>query len=696
MKAGGGGSSGKGGAAGRKGGRQPQPKQRQPQRQQSKKRRRGNPGKGILETGSRFMRSVSSATMAEERDKAPEGSEERAVWDGCILRRADIKCRDIAKKVGMPYSTMRNRLIRMHENKKMKMTYDDARYIDRGRYYILDVTEETMFRGIDEMNKGKRGRPFVYCRDAFWLAYVFKELTGIPYRSLAGAARNKAAGRFRTPSYSTYRERIASLKIEEDDTDGRVWFTSRGERYEVGMVLMDGSSLKGTSRSEYRQITYGNGSNACHKIAVAVDSNAKKVLFVVVTDQSVGESPATLDCLLDGAVRNVSANPGMTLAQGAVAAYDGAVDAAESYEIADKVGVGLVVPVRINSSANPVPDEEVVGEGEPRSGAAEPRAAESEPRAAESEPRAAESEPRAAESEPRAAESEPRAAESEPRAAESEPRAAESEPRAAESEPRAAESEPRAAESEPRAAESEPRAAESEPRAAEPDEPNSTASPPGQPQDHRKGAAMRKMAVYKQLGGMDEITPETEKALRNMSVQEKRANRRLWRTTSGYNMRVGVEGYFSAFKRIFGDKVMSRKRDTAEQEIRMKVAIYNDMIGMAVANGHTAKKVWVRSSKDAGGTSCRGRTSGGRRVDSKRSNRQAAPGHAGGGDAGRLAGASEGGGDAGRLAGASEGGGDAGRLAGASEGGGDAGRLAGASEGGGDAGRLAGAKTEYG
>ncbi len=647
MKAGGGGSSGKGGAAGRKGGRQPQPKQRQPQRQQSKKRRRGNPGKGILETGSRFMRSVSSATMAEERDKAPEGSEERAVWDGCILRRADIKCRDIAKKVGMPYSTMRNRLIRMHENKKMKMTYDDARYIDRGRYYILDVTEETMFRGIDEMNKGKRGRPFVYCRDAFWLAYVFKELTGIPYRSLAGAARNKAAGRFRTPSYSTYRERIASLKIEEDDTDGRVWFTSRGERYEVGMVLMDGSSLKGTSRSEYRQITYGNGSNACHKIAVAVDSNAKKVLFVVVTDQSVGESPATLDCLLDGAVRNVSANPGMTLAQGAVAAYDGAVDAAESYEIADKVGVGLVVPVRINSSANPVPDEEVVGEGEPRSGAAEPRAAESEPRAAESEPRAAESEPRAAESEPRAAESEPRAA-------------------------------------------------ESEPRAAEPDEPNSTASPPGQPQDHRKGAAMRKMAVYKQLGGMDEITPETEKALRNMSVQEKRANRRLWRTTSGYNMRVGVEGYFSAFKRIFGDKVMSRKRDTAEQEIRMKVAIYNDMIGMAVANGHTAKKVWVRSSKDAGGTSCRGRTSGGRRVDSKRSNRQAAPGHAGGGDAGRLAGASEGGGDAGRLAGASEGGGDAGRLAGASEGGGDAGRLAGASEGGGDAGRLAGAKTEYG
>ena len=46
----------------------------------------------------------------------------------------------------------------------------------------------------------------------------------------------------------------------------------------------------------------------------------------------------------------------MTLAEGAVAAYDEAVDAAETHEMDERTGVGLVASVRITSSANPVPE----------------------------------------------------------------------------------------------------------------------------------------------------------------------------------------------------------------------------------------------------------------------------------------------------------------------------------------------------
>ena len=42
-------------------------------------------------------------------------------------------------------------------------------------------------------------------------------------------------------------------------------------------------------------------------------------------------------------------------------------------------------------------------------------------------------------------------------------------------------------------------------------------------------------------------------------MEEKRANRRMWRTTSGYGQRVGSEGCSSSLKRTFGDRARSKK-----------------------------------------------------------------------------------------------------------------------------------------
>ena len=85
----------------------------------------------------------------------------------------------------------------------------------------------------------------------------------------------------------------------------------------------------------------------------------------------------------------------------------------------------------------------------------------------------------------------------------------------------------------------------------------------------------------------------------------------LRRTRQGpsYTMRVGIAGHYSSLKRMFGDEVRSKNARCAEHEIRLKVAIYNDMIDMAESNGRTGKRILLPSSGDAGGESggCGGR-----------------------------------------------------------------------------------------
>ena len=93
---------------------------------------------------------------------------------------------------------------------------------------------------------------------------------------------------------------------------------------------------------------------------------------------------------------------------------------------------------------------------------------------------------------------------------------------------------------------------------------------------------MWRRAVYKQLGGMDEIASKSRGMLRNMTAREKRASRRMWRMRPGHTMRVEIEGHCSPLERIFGDEVRSKNPRCVEHEIRLKAAICNDVIDRTV------------------------------------------------------------------------------------------------------------------
>ena len=317
-------------------------------------RRRGNPGKDRLPSGGKFMGPVASATMRRERDRAPEGSRERAVWEGCIRRRAGMPARDIAAEVGMSYSTTYRDLVAMHRKGGGKIAQPGERDAGRGSYHVAAAGNAIIISRTGGIDKGKRGRPHKYSDAYFLESAILRRLAGIKYREMAGKARDGAGGSFDTPSFSTFHKRIRGLEIE-DGAGGRLWIGRGDARYEVGMVVMDGAGLRAAPRSEHMPPKGGGRKMDGRKIAVAFDAAARKALLVEMRGAAEGHGPAALARLFEGALENVEQSPGMTLTEGAVAAYDGAMGAPEPYEIAEEAGTDLLVPAGIDNSADPAP-----------------------------------------------------------------------------------------------------------------------------------------------------------------------------------------------------------------------------------------------------------------------------------------------------------------------------------------------------
>ena len=94
--------------------------------------------------------------MAESRGRAPEESEARAAWDGCIRRRAREPIRRIAKNAGMSCLAMRMRLLDMHEDKRERIKHGGRRCAGRGDYFALNVSGDTLYGGRDGTDRTRR------------------------------------------------------------------------------------------------------------------------------------------------------------------------------------------------------------------------------------------------------------------------------------------------------------------------------------------------------------------------------------------------------------------------------------------------------------------------------------------------------------------------------------------------------------
>ena len=108
--------------------------------------------------------------------------------------------------------------------------YDDKRYISRGKFYVLHLDSTMMSEGVDELNNGKVGAPFVYSDDCFIAVALFRHTVGVAYRQLQGVAK-EMLGEGNSPKFSAICKRINKIKLEENN--GKSWFVDGEVKTEI-------------------------------------------------------------------------------------------------------------------------------------------------------------------------------------------------------------------------------------------------------------------------------------------------------------------------------------------------------------------------------------------------------------------------------------------------------------------------------
>lgn len=163
-------------------------------------------------------------------------------------------------------------------------SYNDQ-LVKRGELLIdLDFVKNWE-KELEEMNLGKRGKPFDYPESLVEFLAFPRYFFGLPFRQEEGfvEALAKLLPELGVPDYTTIHRRINRLKPKF----GR---SLRGLGDDV-VIAIDASGIKVTNRGEWRRELWGGRSKRGYlKIHVAVDTKTKQILTMEVTDERTGDS----------------------------------------------------------------------------------------------------------------------------------------------------------------------------------------------------------------------------------------------------------------------------------------------------------------------------------------------------------------------------------------------------------------------
>ena len=175
-------------------------------------------------------------------------------------------------------------VINMKKQKRDWASYNDQ-LVRRGELLIdLDFIKNWE-KELEEMNCGKRGKPFDYPKSLVTFLAFPRYFFGLPFRQEEGfvEALAKLLPELEVPDYSTICRRINRLapKFER---------SLRGLGDDV-VVAIDASGIKVTNRGEWRRELWGDKSKRGYlKIHIAVDVKTKQILAMEVTDERTGDS----------------------------------------------------------------------------------------------------------------------------------------------------------------------------------------------------------------------------------------------------------------------------------------------------------------------------------------------------------------------------------------------------------------------
>ncbi|MCD6148512.1 IS5 family transposase [bacterium] len=206
----------------------------------------------------------------------------------------------------------------------------NEKLVRRGELYIsLDFLKE-WDRELDEMNRNKIGRPFIYPENfMYFLAFI--HIAFLPFRQIEGFLRklSEFIPKIKSADYSTICKRLKKLDVNLPENLGR----------DI-VVAVDSSGIKVTNRGEWIRNKW-KIRKGWIKVHIAVDVKTKKLLALEVTDERVSDGK-----MLKPLIEQVKERGGRV--NGVYG--DGGYDSKENFNYLAENGIEPVIKIRNNSS----------------------------------------------------------------------------------------------------------------------------------------------------------------------------------------------------------------------------------------------------------------------------------------------------------------------------------------------------------
>ena len=164
---------------------------------------------------------------------------------------------------------------------------------------------------LEEMNKDKEGRKFVYPDSFIKLLGYMRAYFHLPYRQTEGVVREHASNTLPSiPDYSNISRRINKLDIKINDDN------YKSNLFDDNFVIaIDSTGIKVTNRGEWIRHKW-NVKRGYLKIHVAVDIKRKRILSLIVTSEQLHDSQILPELIEDITIKQNKAID-MTIADGA-------------------------------------------------------------------------------------------------------------------------------------------------------------------------------------------------------------------------------------------------------------------------------------------------------------------------------------------------------------------------------------------
>ena len=207
--------------------------------------------------------------------------------------------------------------------------YND-KLVRRGELYISLDFLKGWDRELDEMNRNKIGRPFIYPENfMYFLAFI--HIAFLPFRQIEGFLRklSEFIPKIKSADYSTICKRLKRLDVNLPENLG-------GDI----VVAVDSSGMKVTNRGEWIRNKW-KIRKGWIKVHIAVDVKTKKLLALEVTDERVSDGK-----MLKPLMEQVKEKGGrVNRVYG-----DGGYDSKENFNYLAENGIEPAIKIRNNSS----------------------------------------------------------------------------------------------------------------------------------------------------------------------------------------------------------------------------------------------------------------------------------------------------------------------------------------------------------